>query len=247
MKQLVINFIFCFCITLNLSAQNYVAEYQSIGQSGDAKGHLIFNAKEWLYNVTTLVKTGGFTVDSNDIDVSDLNEQSTATDTVFSFNYRSLDKNKYLDKESSSSQSVFIRSELEKQEWNILSDSIKKIENYTCQMAKGFVRGRNYTVWFSPDIPVSAGPWKLWGLPGLIMSAQSDDGFWKITLISLKPTNLSPREPTFTKTITPAEFKAQVKETINKFKRRIVTLNLDSGSAEVTDVKVNNPDKSLFE
>jgi len=245
MKRFQIIFIlFCY-ISFNLSAQNYVAEYQSVGKSGDAKGSLIFNANEWLYDVTTLVKTGGVTVTSNDMDMSDLNKPSTATDTVFTFNYRSSDNNEYLDRESIFK--VVIRGELEKPKWTILSDSTKQIENYTCQMAKGFVRGRNYTVWFTPDIPVLAGPWKLWGLPGLIMSAQSDDGFWTITLTSLKPTDLAPKKPAIAKTITPAEFKAQFGDVINKLKRRIASLDLGSGSAEVTNVNINHPDKSLFE
>lgn len=35
----------------------------------------------------------------------------------------------------------------------------------------GIVTGRNYEVWFAPILPYSTGPWKLSGLPGLMLKA----------------------------------------------------------------------------
>jgi len=55
--------------------------------------------------------------------------------------------------------------------WNITHQT-KKIGDFICQMATGNCRGRFYTVWFCNDIPFSAGPWKLAGLPGLILEAE---------------------------------------------------------------------------
>ncbi|SEA01483.1 GLPGLI family protein [Porphyromonadaceae bacterium KH3R12] len=59
---------------------------------------------------------------------------------------------------------------LNAQHWQI-TDSTKTILGYQCQKAECDFRGRRWTAWFSPDIPVSDGPWKLGGLPGLIMEA----------------------------------------------------------------------------
>lgn len=59
--------------------------------------------------------------------------------------------------------------------WNI-GDSIKTILNYDCIIAKASYHGRNWTVWFTPEIPLEDGPWQFQGLPGLILNATSDDG-----------------------------------------------------------------------
>lgn len=56
------------------------------------------------------------------------------------------------------------------QEW-ALTDSTRTILGYRCQQATTTFRGREWVVWFTYDVPVSSGPWKLHGLPGLICEA----------------------------------------------------------------------------
>lgn len=55
-------------------------------------------------------------------------------------------------------------------------DSVKNILGYECFMARTEFHGREWTVWFSPEIPVADGPWKLHGLSGLILEAVCDGG-----------------------------------------------------------------------
>lgn len=47
---------------------------------------------------------------------------------------------------------------------------------YLCQQAVCTFRGRTWTVWYAPEIPVPYGPWKLEGLPGLILKAEDATG-----------------------------------------------------------------------
>jgi GLPGLI family protein len=55
--------------------------------------------------------------------------------------------------------------------WKI-NEAFKVIGQFKCQQAVGYFRGRTYTVWFASEIPVPYGPWKLQGLPGLILEVK---------------------------------------------------------------------------
>ncbi|MCU0447863.1 MAG: GLPGLI family protein [Microscillaceae bacterium] len=69
---------------------------------------------------------------------------------------------------------IRFKDSLETIDWKIDYQAIRKIGKYKCIQAKGVFRGRNFTAWFCPEIPFSHGPWKLWGLPGLILEASDE-------------------------------------------------------------------------
>lgn len=61
-------------------------------------------------------------------------------------------------------------------DWVIEEDSTKTVLGYQCVMATAVYHGREWTAWFTPEIPLQDGPWKLCGLPGLIMEAYEPSG-----------------------------------------------------------------------
>ena len=57
-----------------------------------------------------------------------------------------------------------------KKTWNLeLGDTT--IVGYNCKKATCNFRGRKWTAWYTLDIPISEGPWKIDGLPGMILKA----------------------------------------------------------------------------
>jgi len=75
--------------------------------------------------------------------------------------------------------------ELAKVDWQIKEDTMT-ISGYKCQKAITRVSGRNYEVWFAPEIPISDGPFKFFGLPGLVIQAEDTKGFFQFKLKAIK-------------------------------------------------------------
>lgn len=71
---------------------------------------------------------------------------------------------------------IRIKDTLQTIEWKLNEQKTKKFGQYLCYQAIGHFRGKNYIAWYCPEIPYSHGPWKLWGLPGLILEAYDESG-----------------------------------------------------------------------
>lgn len=78
--------------------------------------------------------------------------------------------------------------DLNRPTWEIVQDSTAVKNGYNCIMAKTNYLGREWIAWYTPDIPTSAGPWKLWGLPGLIVEAKDGEGLFSFALVSFAAT-----------------------------------------------------------
>ncbi|PIK17535.1 GLPGLI family protein [Prevotella intermedia] len=107
-------------------------------------------------------------VDANNIAVPTSTSTRGSISMDFYRNYPT-GKSTYLDKVIR--EKFRITEPLEQPQWDIIADSTKQILNYDCQMARCKFKGRTWTAWFAADIPLDNGPWKLCGLPGLILRA----------------------------------------------------------------------------
>lgn len=67
----------------------------------------------------------------------------------------------------------FVYSEDVKLDWKLLSETAT-IENYPVQKATTTFGGRDWTAWFTTEIPLADGPYKFHGLPGLIVKLEDD-------------------------------------------------------------------------
>ncbi len=76
-------------------------------------------------------------------------------------------------------------------EWE-LTDSVVNVLGYECRGATCSFRGRKWTAFYSEDIPVMEGPWKLHGLPGLIMKASDDEGDYTFECIGINSKGTRP-------------------------------------------------------
>lgn len=84
-----------------------------------------------------------------------------------------------------SSISVFLKEDLAPQTWSIEGDTCR-ILDYLCQKAITEFRGRTYEAYFTMDIPINEGPWKLYGLPGLILEANTTDGLFRFCAMGIE-------------------------------------------------------------
>lgn len=76
----------------------------------------------------------------------------------------------------------------EKLNWNILPEK-KKITIYNVQKATVNYGGRDWTAWFTPDIPISDGPYIFCGLPGLILTLEDDKSQYSFNVVEIKKNN----------------------------------------------------------
>ncbi|SFD82320.1 GLPGLI family protein [Thermophagus xiamenensis] len=78
-------------------------------------------------------------------------------------------------------------------QWSIINSADTIILGYPCKKARTHFAGRDYTAWFTPEIPVSDGPYKFYGLPGLIVLIEDSQKQHRFELLSTrKPKYLKP-------------------------------------------------------
>ncbi len=69
-------------------------------------------------------------------------------------------------------------------QWRI--DTLKsEIMGYECFRAETNFKGRTWTVWYTPEIPLSVGPWKLCGLPGMVFNAEDSEHLFSFECVAI--------------------------------------------------------------
>lgn len=82
-----------------------------------------------------------------------------------------------------------IEEDMTKMEWQIGAEE-QEINGYKCRKATTSFRGRDYIAWFTSDIPLSYGPWRFAGLPGLILKVSDSQNHYSWECIGLQSNNI---------------------------------------------------------
>lgn len=102
---------------------------------------------------------------------SGANGNTTFSHKYYESIYRNKKKNITVSSIGSGGETFLIHETLEPISWEIKEET-KKIDSYVVKRAEATVNGYQVVVWFTDEIPVSAGPSSYWGLPGLVLQAQ---------------------------------------------------------------------------
>lgn len=74
---------------------------------------------------------------------------------------------------------------IELPQWTITGEEEEQ-SGYRCKVAKGTYLGREWTLWFTEEIPVNIGPWLIWGAPGLVVYAEDSENILKFRLLGIE-------------------------------------------------------------
>jgi GLPGLI family protein len=118
-------------------------------------------------------------------DVSYMNNNSFHPGAFQSDLYKDYKKKEIRVRDNISIQSFTYKDELTPQDWEIVSDTAT-ILGYYCQKAQCRWRGRDWEAWFTTEIPLSEGPWKFYGLPGLITRLHDTEKHYSFELIGFQ-------------------------------------------------------------
>lgn len=171
--------------------------------------------------------------------------------------FKNVAEKRFVNKTEISGKRFLIKDKLKEQDWEMTSET-KNIGNYTCYKA---TRKREETkksfsmtdgkkeemeekvivetvAWYTPQIPVSNGPYKFWGLPGLILEIQDGKQTIVCTEIVLNPSEkVTIKEPKKGKKVTQIKFDEimdnHTKDMMERFKSKRKSKKGESFSIQI--------------
>lgn len=148
--------------------------------------------------------------------------------------YKNLSQKQLIRQQQFFGRSFIIREPLMPISWKLETDR-KTIGTYSCRKATATIDTLNVTAWFCPEIAVNDGPDIFWGLPGLILEVDVNQGMRLITINTVKIENQAmPVEmPQNGKEVTQQEYNSIKKEKMSEMRR-----NHPSGGPDKVEIRV---------
>lgn len=194
MKNIILLFL-CFTVSANAQINRFFYEYKFIPDANDRndvksemmyldidqKGSRYYSRDKFVSDSTNQAEMEKqIRSFSGNINVNRKEKQGMVSFKVTktypdftTYLFRNISSDKYKIKED------------QKPEWKILPDK-QKIGEYNAQKATTNFGGREWIAWFSADIPFQDGPYKFYGLPGLIVKIEDTTGSHIMTLVGNK-------------------------------------------------------------
>ncbi len=226
--------ILAFIISFNFSyGQTYKAEY-------DMYGHALINKR---FEATLFFDAFNSMFKYHFPDLQETQEVDEGFET---YSFSENDFVIYADKKSKKlyeknylfdEGDYFTEEKTFKLKW-VLVDEKKNIGSFECFKAKTKFRGREYTAWYTISVPVSFGPWKLNGLPGLIVEATDESGLVQFRLKKIETINVKNVDLKLPSTVETKSLISHVKKNNQLFKKKVAKMKArndrDGSVAELT-------------
>lgn len=74
----------------------------------------------------------------------------------------------------------------EQPRWTQTHDDVREICGYRCYQARTSFGGRQWIVYFAPDLPLNSAVWKFFGLPGLVLAFEDIQGYYKFECTDIR-------------------------------------------------------------
>ncbi|WP_394773290.1 GLPGLI family protein [Flavobacterium sp.] len=215
MKNFAFTIILLFTISAKAQVKNVVIEYNlNVSNENYVQKKVITNCTKNISISKTFANNSKAGIESNEHTNSIyINEKEIDT-------YESVDlvSNNIISVDNIKNSNYKITEQLPVMNWKLSKDNeVKKIDTFICNKAFLSFRGRNYIAWYTPYVALPFGPWKFYGLPGLILEIYDTNNnyHWtvsKITYPSTKTFDLSVLDKQNTKDITLKGFVEEIEK-----------------------------------
>ncbi len=222
-KKIIITIAILFII--NAYSQNMLIDYNYNFNSNSFKNQLVINnnISLWKYN-----NKDQKTIDEN------LSDIFIFKDYTLDFLYQN---------EELFNAKFFVKDSLSKFSWK-LENETKEILGYKCNLATTIFRGRKYSAFYTSKINISDGPWKFYGLPGLILSISSDDNIiqYEVNKIEFNSNEIIDSKKILNNEfISWEDFRLKFIETFDNYIKKIKASGIVDDGAEV-NIKIVSPE-----
>ena len=181
---------------IKVSYSEYFNIMIPVKQSGELYINLEENKTVWVEKVS-----GAIWNYDNSFDTGDIEELNTRDSKPLSSGLRRTIPDDYIITDYNNKEIEIIQDlgtrvfsvpdNFIEKKWELHKES-KMVNDIECFKATTTFRGNTWEVWYAPSLPYPYGPWKLNGLPGLILEATSTDGYH--TYIAEKIKNNYPKK-----------------------------------------------------